>query len=295
MEKNETINCLKKYADMFGKKTEYERLKNCLGRLNETTVSIANTGVISSGKSSLYNVLLDSYEEGNERFQIGAARKTISCDYELLTDGVELIDTPGIDVTEQDDEEALKALSAASILLFIHNVKMGDITKNEADWIAKIRTWYGSEKEISDRMVLVISWIDERIDENTYDDTVSYIKRQVFQILGTEIECYCVSSKLYLEGKEQKEQLLIQMSGIDVLRERLCEKARYYEELYGNEAVRQEYRELCDAFSLILKERLIELNSQKERIHKELDLEYQEKKKVWSNQYKKFQSYHTGS
>ena len=79
------------------------RLQGALHNLDATTIKIVNTGMVSSGKSSLYNLLTDNAI--TERFPTGAARTTTNADAYSYK-GLEYIDTPGIDVRDADDEIA---------------------------------------------------------------------------------------------------------------------------------------------------------------------------------------------
>lgn len=102
---------------------------------NAGVVTIANTGLYSSGKSSLFNALLDQIE--NERFPVGAIPTTKAGDRERLSEYVEIIDTPGIDATYEDDEVAVNMLMESDIILITHNIKMGMLNQSEYTWICK--------------------------------------------------------------------------------------------------------------------------------------------------------------
>ena len=84
-------------------------------------VTIANTGLVNSGKSSLFNALLDSFEQ--ERFPVGAVRTTMQGDRENLCQGVDIVDTPGIDASDDDDDAAYSALMEADLIVAVHNIK----------------------------------------------------------------------------------------------------------------------------------------------------------------------------
>ncbi|HYE82376.1 MAG TPA: GTPase [Clostridia bacterium] len=189
---------------------------------------IANTGLVSSGKSSLFNTLLNSVDE--ERFPTGASRKTLIEDEELFTDNIFLVDTPGIDVREEDDEKAFKAVMSSDIILVVHNIKLGALQREEYNWIKKICSTMASREEIAARLVVAVSWIDERDKEEDYQAAIDETKEMLFEICNMEVEMFCVSAKRYLTGLKKQNQVLIEKSNIPALRERLIEKAKEYSE-----------------------------------------------------------------
>ena len=78
---------------------------------NNGRITIANTGLYSSGKSSLFNALLGRTGDNDMRFKVGAVPTTKKGDREKFTDNIDLLDTPGIDTRDShDDAEALDML-----------------------------------------------------------------------------------------------------------------------------------------------------------------------------------------
>ena len=92
-------------------------------------IKIVNTGLVSSGKSTLFNILIDRIED--ERFKTGAARETVKSDSECIEEGIYLIDTPGINVREEDDDLAYKSILESDIIVMIldYSQKSGQLNE----------------------------------------------------------------------------------------------------------------------------------------------------------------------
>jgi len=189
-------------------------------------INIANTGLVSSGKSTLFNILIGEVDE--ERFKTGAARTTISQDKEKIEDEIFLIDTPGIDVREEDDETAFKALLEADIIVMIHNIKTGMPNRQEIQWLERICSSMKSKEEIKKRVIFLCSWIDERDTSDDYINTINETKRLAFNAAGTEIEFFEISAKRYSTGIKKNSDILIDKSNIEDLKKRLFEKTLEY-------------------------------------------------------------------
>ena len=187
-----------------------------------SVVTIANTGLVNSGKSSLFNALLDSYDDP-KRFKEGAVRTTIQGDREHLNSSIDLLDTPGIDATDEDDEAAFSAVMAADLIVIVHNIKTGMLNAAEYNWIRRIAMGM-SHKSILERVVLVCSWIDEREREEGYRQAVDETIRQAYEALGAQVPFWEVSAKRYLNAHGAKPGLA-KASKIPQFREFLLQQA----------------------------------------------------------------------
>ena len=135
------------------------KLQGAIQNISNRNIKIANTGMVSSGKSSLYNVLTESL--ATERFPTGAARTTKTADT-YQSGNVEYIDTPGIDVREADDDVAFQTVMGADIILMVHNVKTGPMIRSEVEWLKQIADGMPSKDVCRQRLVFVCSWSDAR-------------------------------------------------------------------------------------------------------------------------------------
>ena len=111
-----------------------KRCRALIERQKNDKVRIVNTGMVSSGKSSLYNALIDS---GGEYFPTGAARTTTRADY-FDCGPISYVDTPGIDVRSEDDALAFDTIMEADRILMVHNIRTGPLNRSEAAWLERI-------------------------------------------------------------------------------------------------------------------------------------------------------------
>lgn len=221
----------------------------------EDVVTIANTGLVNSGKSSLFNALLDSFGQG--RFPVGAIRTTLQGDRENLGKGVDIIDTPGIDATDADDDAAYSAVMEADLIVAIHNIKTGMLNKSEYGWLEKLACGMGRQ-EIRERVVFVCTWIDERDRQDGYQEAVNETRRQVFKVLGVEVPFWEVSAKRYFTAHQKGKDSLAQKSKIPQFRDFLLEKAASAQK---DAAVQRR-----EAFQLLCTETIGQLSGKRQRI-----------------------------
>lgn len=191
------------------------RLQGALRNLDTSAVRIVNTGMVSSGKSSLYNLLTD--HATTERFPTGAARTTTYADAYSYKN-MEYIDTPGIDVQDADDEVAYRTVMESDIIIMVHNIKTGPLTRSETDWLARIASGIKDAEMRKRRLIFVCTWKDTREKEQGYEDILNEVKRMAIDAVGVEVPFFDVSIKKYLDGIEKEKDLLCEKSGIPELK-----------------------------------------------------------------------------
>lgn len=189
-------------------------------------ITIANTGQYSSGKSTLFNALLCRID--NERFKTGEIPTTKKGEREKFADGIDLMDTPGIDANLADDAEAFRMLMQADIIIMTHNVKMGMLNRAEYEWLKRIADGIGKE-DLSDRLIFVSTWIDEIQDESDRQKLRDELQRQISEISrGKYVAFYEVSAKRYYTAVKKGNANLERASKIPELREIITERAKLY-------------------------------------------------------------------
>lgn len=253
----------------------WEGLKKKQG--NADIITIANTGLYSSGKSSLFNALLDQID--NARFPVGAIPTTKSGDREKLSKYVEIIDTPGIDATYEDDHVAVSMLMESDIILITHNIKMGMLNQSEYTWIQNIVKNIG-ENELAKRLVFICTWIDEVTDEADRKKVTNELKRQLNEILSVEIPFWEVSAKRYCIARKKESEKLIRASNIPQFRVWLLDKADEYKNT-ANENRKQEILDLCIASRDILLKKKQVRDMEYEKIKKEIERQFAPKQRSW--------------
>lgn len=254
----------------------------------EGAVTIANTGLVNSGKSSLFNALLDR-GAGKERFPVGAVRTTKRGDREHLLDWLDILDTPGIDATDEDDDAAYQTLMEADLIVATHNIKLGMLNKSEYEWLSHLSSKMGAE-EVRRRIIFVCTWIDERErDAAAYQSALQETERQVTQALGTAVPFWKVSAKRYVTAKQKGNAKLETASNIPQLKAFLMERAGKLRET-AQEERRRQLQSLCQETRQALQQEQKSLhasvNSNQQKVRRRFATAYQ----VWDNIFGNFKS-----
>ena len=257
------------------------RLQAIQGKHDDTTVKIVNTGMVSSGKSSLYNILINSNEK--EFFPTGAARTTTKADY-YDYHNISYIDTPGIDVRNEDDDLAFRTIIESDIIVMIHNIRTGPLNKSEVEWLSRIVDGMSSVEMCLSRIVFVISWKDTREREDDYSELVQNVKNQVFEIVGGKIPVFEVSAKKYQQGIEKGTEVLTKNSGIIELKQFLESYAdQYIKEKYDND--RKEYISILSKTGELLRTKQEDHQQEKHNIYLKNQDKVRTRKAAWDNVY----------
>lgn len=166
------------------------------GNLKEPRIAVF--GKFNHGKSTLLNTLT-----GEDIFKVADIRETTKIS-EHLHNGIIWVDSPGLDAdTEgEDDKKAREAASKiADFLLLVHNVKAGELDKDE-------NQLYEDLKKQDKKMLLVLTQIDQK-EKIDLDKVIETIKNQV-----KDLTIIPVSATRYQKGIAEQKPKLIEMSGI---------------------------------------------------------------------------------
>lgn len=258
-----------------------KRCRALIERQKNDKVRIVNTGMVSSGKSSLYNALIDS---GGEYFPTGAARTTTRADY-FDCGPISYVDTPGIDVRSEDDALAFDTIMEADRILMVHNIRTGPLNRSEAAWLERIAR--GMEDSGGGRLVFALSWIDTREKEADYGGLVENVKKQVFEIAGAEIPFFEVSVKKYQQGIEKDKEILVRNSGVGALKEYLEASAASYLEM-KRDVDQREFAALLGEIRAILCEQRDGRKKEKKAILRKVRDRHKSRKSAWNVVYDYF-------
>ena len=258
-----------------------KRCRAFIERQKNDKVRIVNTGMVSSGKSSLYNALIDS---GGEYFPTGAARTTTRADY-FDCGPISYVDTPGIDVRSEDDALAFDTIMEADRILMVHNIRTGPLNRSEAAWLERIAR--GMEDSGGGRLVFALSWIDTREKEGDYGGLVENVKKQVFEIAGAEIPFFEVSVKKYQQGIEKDKEILVRNSGVGALKEYLEASAASYLEM-KRDVDQREFAALLGEIRAILCEQRDGRKKEKKAILRKVRDQHKSRKSAWNVVYDYF-------
>ena len=256
-------------------------------------ITIANTGLYSSGKSSLFNALLGRVSDNDMRFPVGAAPTTKTGDRENLTPNIELIDTPGINTVDmKDDATAFDMLMQSDLILMTHSLSVGPVNDAEKSWLTRIAGAMNRES-ISERFIFVMTCTDE-IDDDELQKLRTEIRGQAAGILGNaEITFAEVSAKMFKAGVEGGKQGLQNASGISELKELVIRAGMSYAQKAAS-LRRQELLRLCSQSRDRLNDRRREVSSEIDSKKRRVKDKYAGAFEKWRGIFGRFTSMRSG-
>ena len=261
-----------------------QRYRGILKRDNDRIVKIVNTGMVSSGKSSLFNILIDSTEQ--EHFPTGAARTTTIADY-FDYRNISFIDTPGIDVRNEDDALAFNTIMEADLIIMVHNIRTGPINRSEAEWLQQIVARMNDVQMRKERLIFVCTWKDTREKDIDYLEILKDVKEQVYEIVGAEIPFFDVSVKKYLNGVLKEKEALRKNSGIIELKQYLENYSTIYIER-KREINRHEMKQLMEEIKELLLQEKENTDKEVKKIRNKVKDKYKSRREIWQQVYQYF-------
>ncbi|MDF3883263.1 GTPase [Cupriavidus basilensis] len=202
MGKSILLKVLPRWAD------EIERISYLSN--SETPPVVSVLGKYNHGKSTLLNALV-----GQEVFRVSDIRETTAL-YTFEHDGIEWLDTPGLDADVAADDDRLArqgAWTEADIRLFVHSVREGELDRTEQELIHALR----DDCEGSRRKVFaVLTQIEQVEDEDALRRILETTQRQL-----QGLEFFPVSAARYSQGIERNKPILIKRSGLPELLARI--------------------------------------------------------------------------
>ena len=186
--------------------------------LADPCIYIVNAGTMNNGKSSLFNSFL-----GEEVFEVKDFRTTtVNREYATDIENVYYIDTPGLGARDEDSEEAYRAYEKAHLILFVHNLNTGSLTRSEVDELRKIQELYFNPSIFWENLILVFTHKDDCEEDETarYENIRAKVLDEITKELGFDgdITTFAVDNLTYMEGIRGNEPILIQDSGINELK-----------------------------------------------------------------------------
>lgn len=118
---------------------------------------LVNAGRMNHGKSSLLNSLTGKIDDF---FEVQDKRTTVENKTYQYNENTYFIDTPGLNANDSDDQEAIKAYKKANLILFVHNLSVGDIRKEEVRDIKTIISCFNSIDNLANKFILVLTGKD---------------------------------------------------------------------------------------------------------------------------------------
>lgn len=178
---------------------------------------LVNAGRMNHGKSSLLNSLTGEVEDV---FEVQDKRTTVKNKTYQYNENTYFIDTPGLNAHDNDDQEAIKAYKKANIILFVHNLSVGDIRKEEVRDIKTIISCFNSIDNLVNKFVLVLTGKDSIQSNNDLNNIRNKVLLDIKNETGlTGFKVFTVSNTTYKNGLKNKKSKLIEHSGIKLLHE----------------------------------------------------------------------------
>jgi hypothetical protein len=208
----EVPECLRNHPDVAA---AYQRYLANKSLVDSSWLRIAACGVYNAGKSSLLNVLVGQFAEGDEAFRTGAVRMTSYVSEKRIGDLI-YVDTPGIDGAELDDDTAWSCLLEADSFLYAHRLSAAEFEQREIEFLrALARQVHG----LQERLALVITQLDEIADETDALTRQAAIQSAFKAAVGFEPRItFLVSSQRFVRGTVKSKAGLVARSGIPELK-----------------------------------------------------------------------------
>ena len=180
-----------------------------LSQANNQQIQTVVYGVYNAGKSSLLNSLTGHVKQ--EYFATRDIPETKKS--KTFTQGnVCFVDTPGLDVNEQDTQVAQSNTYQADILLLVHRLSAGPVQDQDLAAMKKL------VKQLTAQQVLVVLTEGEIADEN--QELIAHIKQQFNGFLN-EFDFFVVSNSDYKTGVLTNDNELVYLSKIEAVKSRI--------------------------------------------------------------------------
>ncbi|MCE5989551.1 50S ribosome-binding GTPase [Pseudomonas sp. LM20] len=179
----------------------------------DKTLHIAVCGLMNAGKSALLNALTGHLQE--EFFETKAVRAT-KVVQALTHQGITYVDTPGIDVNNEDEEQAWRGLANADIILFAHNLRTGTLEAAEVEFLKALKR---RRPDIESCMLVVLTHSESATDQREARlEAIAGILAPLFQTPRILVP---TSFSSYRKGVLEQKPALINHSGINDLHKHL--------------------------------------------------------------------------
>lgn len=215
----------------------------------EDRPKVVNAGILNAGKSTLFNAIVGEPEV----FPTAGARRTVRQQTEQIADFT-LVDTPGLDSQEQDEDESYEAYRQAQVILFVHSAARGEFDRQELEFLANFRDLYPDPNHRRKAVIPVLTKSDGiGEDLETIEREIEAQWSEVMEVSPNEI--FTVRAETHLEGLATDKPRLCEYSRVPALKEHLeetVEETRSVRRNVARQRINKELEELVDQLSQII-------------------------------------------
>lgn len=221
--------------------------------------NITAFGIYNHGKSTLLNALIDSIDDSI--FATSDERETKEVQEHLFEDMC-YTDTPGINMTQEDDDITRKAMEKSHLNLFVHSISTGDLNKQEAESLKMMAEFWENKTQFLKNTIFILNDFGDKEDE--IKEVEAKITSQIREIFGNKSKAnmLIVNAKMYQKGKQDNKQKLVEQSNIEQLRAMIQNTKKQF----AKEKIM--YRRLIKRLDTEIEEREKQLTQYKANINK---------------------------
>ncbi len=157
-------------------------------------------------EASLEDVSKYVTERENPGNELGVARVDVFYPSEFLSDGLCVVDTPGVGSTFlHNDEMAYSYLSHADAVIFTISADP-PISRSELDYLSEIRRYV--------KKVFFVQTKVDYLDPEELGESLRFNEETLSQIMGERVEIHPLSAKMALEALRARDEELLKRSGL---------------------------------------------------------------------------------
>lgn len=176
-------------------------------------LKVTTCGLLKAGKSSLLNALTDHLD--GELFATGSVRTTTH-NQTLSHKGFTFVDTPGLDATGEDDDEAWKGIRQSDVMLFVHHPGTGELHKDEVNFLVEVSKLPEFDDHLEAQLVVVLTHLDS--NSEVIDGISHSVLHQIEEAIQVSPQIFHISMTSYKKGMLQQKPKLVEYSGVPKLR-----------------------------------------------------------------------------
>lgn len=234
---------------------------------------LVNAGRMNHGKSSLLNSLTGKIDDF---FEVQDRRTTVKNKEYEYAKNVYFIDTPGLNAHDKDDREAVKAYKKANLILFVHNLSVGDIRKEEINDLKTILSCFNDVNSLVNKFILVLTGKDLVQSKDDLDAIKSKILFDIKNEIGIEnFKAFEISNTRYKKGLMTNKDALVKLSGVVELHNYIDQYIINYQ-ILENERITERIDLLTLEYKKLLELKANNINKLLEKREKEI-IQYKER------------------